>query len=240
MGCRAPQVPSTGTWLGVPAHDDSAWWPRRSGCRPCRRHPVRAPASVRRPVCGASDQCPHLPVHATGVQWPVRASERPRVRWPASGVRRPTRGGRCVPASMVSGRSEVTKRGGGQAAARLGWPGSAWSPAVSTTGSSSAESEPGARSRRRLCWPSGGVGLDLAVVVRGGGSGQVTAWPTRSDAPEDRLSVEARWSEVRLSAADLRGTSHPPDVLLRAQETFLWTGLRARQRYPSRRSRAMR
>jgi hypothetical protein len=45
-------------------------------------------ASVRCPVSvsGASDQCPRLPVHGTAVQYPVRASERPGVRCPASGV----------------------------------------------------------------------------------------------------------------------------------------------------------
>jgi hypothetical protein len=207
-----------------------------------------SPCPRPRPASGVQCPVPATSVHACLSTRPVSSVRCGRLsvqvsagRSPVFGVRSPV-GVRCpcVPASAVSGRNEVRERGGGQAAARLGWPGSAWSPPVSTTGSSSAESEPGARSRRRLCWPSGGVGLDLAVVVRGGGSGQVTAWPTRSDAPEDRLSVEARWSEVRLSAADLRGTSHPPDVLLRAQETFLWTGLRARQRYPSRRSRAMR
>ena len=93
--------------------------------------PRPRPASgVRCPVSGASDQCPRLPVHGTAVQCPVRASERPGVRCPASGV-----GVRClcVAASAVSGRSEVLERGGGQAAVRLGWPGSAWSPAMSMT-----------------------------------------------------------------------------------------------------------
>jgi hypothetical protein len=41
MGCRAPQAPSTRTRLGVPARGRSAWWPRRSRCRPRLRHPVR-------------------------------------------------------------------------------------------------------------------------------------------------------------------------------------------------------
>jgi len=94
---------------------------------------VRCPVSgVRCPVSGVSDQCPRLPVHGTDVQCPVRASERPGVRCPASGV-----GVRClcVAASAVSGRSEVLERDGGQAAARLGWPRSAWSPAASMTNS---------------------------------------------------------------------------------------------------------
>jgi hypothetical protein len=53
-----PQAPSTGTRLGVPARGRSAWRPRRSGCRPCRRHPVRVLG--QRPV--------------SGVRCPVRAS----------------------------------------------------------------------------------------------------------------------------------------------------------------------
>ena len=69
-------------------------------------------ASVQCPVSGVrwSGQCPRLPVHGTDVRCPVRASERPGVRCPASGV-----GVRClcVAASAVSGRSEVVERGGG-------------------------------------------------------------------------------------------------------------------------------
>jgi hypothetical protein len=109
MGCRAPQAPSTRTRLGVPARGRSAWWPRRSGCRPRLRHPVHVLG--QRPVSGASDQCPRVPVHRTGVQCPVRASEHPGVRCPASGV-----GVRClcVAVSAVSGRSEVLERGVGR------------------------------------------------------------------------------------------------------------------------------
>jgi hypothetical protein len=75
-------------------------------------------ASGRRPVSGADVQSPRESVHATGVQCPVRASERPASRCPlwasrcplwASGVR--------VPASAVSDRGEVVEGGGGQAAA---------------------------------------------------------------------------------------------------------------------------
>jgi hypothetical protein len=80
----------------------------------------------------------------------------------------------------------------GPAAARLGWPGSAWSPAVSMTA-------------RRLpevgAWPSRlaqavlgqrRVGFDLVVVVGGGWAvGQVdqVADRERRDAGEDRPSV---------------------------------------------------
>jgi hypothetical protein len=123
LGCRAPQAPSTRTRLGVPACGRSAWWPRRSGCRPRLRQPVhvlgqRPVSGVRCPVSGASDQCPRLPVHGTGVQCPVRAFERPGVRCPASGV-----GVRClfVAASAVSGRSEVLERGVGRPP--YGWDG---------------------------------------------------------------------------------------------------------------------
>jgi hypothetical protein len=114
----------------------SAWWPRRSGCRPCLRHPVgvlgqRPASSVRceRPV--STRAYPGMPVQATGVQCPVRASERPGVRCPVSGVRAFPRP--LCPAEVRSCSAAV-----GQAAARLGWPGSAWSPAASTTGSWSA------------------------------------------------------------------------------------------------------
>jgi hypothetical protein len=125
LGCRAPQAPSTRTRLGVPACGRSAWWPRRSGCRPRLRQPVhvlgqRPVSGVRCPVSGASDQCPRLPVHGTGVQCPVRAFERPGVRCPASGV-----GVRClfVAASAVSGRSEVLERGGGAGSPMAGMAG---------------------------------------------------------------------------------------------------------------------
>jgi len=113
MGCRAPQAPSTQdkNTVGRPQHAVA----RRGG--PGGPVAGRAfvslstsSASVRCPVSGASDQCPHLPVHGTDVQCPVRASERPGVRCPAPGV-----GVRClcVAASAVSGRSEVLERGGG-------------------------------------------------------------------------------------------------------------------------------
>jgi hypothetical protein len=88
---------------------------------------------VRCPVSGASDQCPRLPVHGTGVRCPVRASEGPGVRCPvsASGVCALPRP--LCPAEVRSWSAAV-----GQAAVRLGWPGSAWSPAASMPGSWSA------------------------------------------------------------------------------------------------------
>jgi hypothetical protein len=113
--------------------------------RPCLGQ--RVGVLGQRPVSGVWCGCPaaRVPVQAAAVRCPVRVSERPDVRRPVSSV-----GVRCpwVPASTVSGRGW----GGvapGQAAAWLGWPASAWSPAVSTASSSSARvgawrSSPGA------------------------------------------------------------------------------------------------
>ena len=101
--------------VGVPARDRSAWWSRRSGCRRrltprqlCPR--PRLASGVQCSVSGVSVQCPRVPVHATGVESPVRASERPGVRRPVSavGVRCP-----CAPASAVSDRGEAVVDGGG-------------------------------------------------------------------------------------------------------------------------------
>jgi hypothetical protein len=141
-----------------------AWWPRRCGCRPCLRQ--RVGVRGQRPESSVWSGCPALrvPVHAAAVRCPVRASERPDVRCPVSGV-----GVRCpwVPASPVSGR-EVWRGGGGQAAAWLGWPASAWSPALSTASLSAARVGAWRSRLAQVCWVSGGVGLDLAVVVGGG------------------------------------------------------------------------
>jgi hypothetical protein len=137
-GCQAPQTLSTGTRWGGPARARWAWWPRRCGCRPCLRQ--RVGVLGQRPESSVWCGCPasRVPVHAAAVRCPVRASERPDVRCLVSSV-----GVRCpwVPASPVSGR-EVVEGGGGQAAAWLGWPASAWSPALSTASSSAAGSEP--------------------------------------------------------------------------------------------------
>jgi hypothetical protein len=87
-GSPAQQAPSTGTRLGVPARDRSAWWPRGAGCRPCRRHSVRVlgqrPASSVR----CERQCPRVSARSvSGVRCPVRASERLGVQCPMSSVR---------------------------------------------------------------------------------------------------------------------------------------------------------
>ena len=179
--------------MGVPARGRSAWWPRRSGCRPCLRHSVGVLG--QRPVSGASDQCPRVPIQTTGVQCPVRASERPGVRCPVSGVRAFPRP--LCPAEVRSCSAAV-----GQAAARLGWPGSAWSPAASTTGSWSARVGAWRSKLARPCWASGGIGLDLAVVVEGGWAvARPTAWPTRIGGMRGGGSPVGRGnvcSEVRL------------------------------------------
>jgi hypothetical protein len=130
MGSRAPQAPSAGTRLGVPAGSRSAWWPRIFGAsRALSACPVLS--SIRRPVSGVSVQCPRVrcprdrcPVSTrpvSSVRWGrpgVQASGYPLsgvgVRCPvsrwasgiwASGVRYPG-----VPASSVSEPGEVVKR----------------------------------------------------------------------------------------------------------------------------------
>jgi hypothetical protein len=117
MGCRAPQAPSTRTRLGVPARGRSAWWPKRSGCRPRLRHPVRVLG--QRPV--SSVRCPvrATSVHACLSTGPVPSVRCGRLSVQVSAVRRPVSasgvGARClcVAVSAVSGRSEVLERGGG-------------------------------------------------------------------------------------------------------------------------------
>jgi len=121
-----------------------------------------------RPASGVRCECPasRVPVHPSAVHCPVRASERPGVRRPVSSA-----GVRCV---------RPGGRGGwrwGQAAAWLRWPGS---PACPRPVRRLPGLEPGGRGWRRPCWASGGVGLDLAVVVGGGWAvARSTAWATR-------------------------------------------------------------
>ena len=177
MGCRALQAPSTGTRLGVPARVRSAWWSRRSGGRPCLVTVSASSASVRRPVSGASVQCPRVPVHAS-VRCPVRASERPGV-----GVRRPVwaSGVRAVPRPLCPTGVRSWSAAVGQAAARLGWPGSAWSPAVSTTGSSAA------RGRSMALEAGAGRAGPAEASARTWPSSQVVGqWPGRLRADQDR------------------------------------------------------
>jgi hypothetical protein len=114
---------------------------------PLRASNVHACLSTR-PVSGV--RCGRLSVQAFGVRCPV---------W-ASGVH-------PFPRPMCpTGRS--WRAAVGQAAAWLGWPGSACRPPYPRPARRLPESEPGDRGWRRQCWASGGVGLDLAVVVGGG------------------------------------------------------------------------
>jgi hypothetical protein len=84
--------------------------------------PCPSPRPASGVQCGVRCERPvsRLPVHRTAVQCPVRASERPGVHCPASGV-----GVRClcVAASAVSGRSEVLERGGGAGSRMAGMAG---------------------------------------------------------------------------------------------------------------------
>jgi hypothetical protein len=160
-------------------------------------------ASVRRPVSGASDQCPRVPVQATGVQCPVRASERPGVRCPVSGVRAFPRP--LCPAEVRSCSAAV-----GQAAARLGWPGSAWSPAASTTGSWSARVGAWRSKLARAVLGQQRCRLDLAVVVGGGWAvAKAIAWPT--------VHTRARGSFVGKEPGAQRGS--PPTAGCAARDT---------------------
>jgi hypothetical protein len=151
---------------------------RRCGCRLCLHH--RVGVLVRRPVSGAGVQCPRVPVQATTVQRPVR-----RLGVHVSDVRCPAwvSGVRAFPRPLCpTGKSWRVAVG---QTPWLGWPGSAWSPAVSTAGSSSAGSEPGGRGWRR-------PGLDLAVVVRGGWAvARSTAWQTRRGRMRARIALLA-------------------------------------------------
>jgi hypothetical protein len=158
MGCRAPQAPSTRTRLGVPARGRSAWWPRRSGCRPRLRQPVhvlgRCPVSgVRCPVRATS-------VHACLSTGPLSSVRCGRLSVQVSAVRRPVwASGVCAlprplcPADVRSWSAAV-----GQAAVRLGWPGRRGRPLGPCPARRLPESEPRARSWRRWCWASRGVG----------------------------------------------------------------------------------
>jgi hypothetical protein len=185
-------------------------------------------ARVRRPVSGAS-------VHACLSTRPASGVRCGRLRVQVSSVRRRCPVGvrcPCVPASMVSDRSGVVERGGGQAAAWLGWPGSAWVPVVSTTGSLSAqvgawrsELAPavlGQRRRRLGLGRRGGRRVGSGVVDR-------VADQERPDAREDRPSVGSQGrSEDRPPAAGC-AACHPPPLLLRAR--------RGPSPYPRRRAR---
>ena len=160
---------------------------RRCGARPCLRQ--RVSVLGQRPVSGASVQ--H---HATAVRCPVRTSERPDVRRPVS----------SVGVRSVGSRVHCVRPGGGGGCRwgmqPHGWDGrSAWSPAVSTACPSAARVGTRRSTLAKVRWVSGGVGLDLAVVVGGGWAvARSTAWATRTrpDMRRDRPLV-ASWGTQR-------------------------------------------
>ena len=196
MGCRAPQAPSTRTRLGVPACGRSAWWPGGPDAGRAFVTLSMSSAGVRCPVSDVRcEQCPRLPVHGTGVQCPVRASERPGVSVQVSAVRRPvSASGVCAlprplcPADVRSWSAAVGRQ-------PYSWDGRGrrGRPLRPCPARGLPESAPRARSWRRRCWASRGVGLDLAVVGRWLGSGQLgrVADQDGPGAREDRSLVGA-------------------------------------------------
>ena len=202
MSCRALQAPSTGPLWASQRAVARRGGPRRSGCRPCLRHPVRvlgqrSASSVRceRPV--STRACPRD-------RCPVRASERPgvgvrcgrpvsvrsRVRCP-TGVRSWSAAvGRQPPAGMA-GVGVVARRVHGR---------------LVVCPSQSMALEAGAgllgQRRRRL-----GLGRRRGRWL---GSGRVdrVADQNRPDAREDRPSLGSRGAQRGSpSCARLRGTS---------------------------------
>ena len=85
MGCRVPRAPSTRTRLGVPARGRSAWWPRRSGCRPRLRQPVHVLGQRR--VSGVRCLVRAASVHACLSTGPVSGVRCGRLRVQVSAVR---------------------------------------------------------------------------------------------------------------------------------------------------------
>jgi hypothetical protein len=154
---------------------------------PCpRRCPVRASG------------VPRVPVQVIGVRCPVRVSERPGVQCPASGVRCGVRCP-CLPASAVSDRDEVVQRGSGQAATRLGWPGSACRPPCPRRRVVCPRLEPGARGWRRPCWASGGSASTWS-----------SSWVVVGSGPFDRVADRRGWMQGspvgrQLAVTTLRG-----------------------------------
>ena len=201
MGCRALQAPSTATLWASQRAVARRGGPRRSGCRPCRRHPVRVLG--QRSV--SSVQC----------ERPVSTRACPRVRCPVRVSERPGVGVRC--GRPVSVRSRVRCPTGvrswgaavGQAAA--GWDG--WGR---------RGRPPYPRPTRRLPKSEHGVKLAQAVLGqrrrrpglgRRRGSGWAVASRPRAakdrpDAREDRPLVRSRGAQRGSpSCARLRGMS---------------------------------
>jgi hypothetical protein len=152
----------------------------------------------------ASSPCPR-PRPASGVQCPVRASSvhaclstRPlssvrcgRLSVQLSGVQRGASGVRALPRPRCPTGVRSWRAAVGRAAAWLGWPGSAWSPAVSTTDSSSVCVGTWRSRLAQAVLGQRGVGFDLPVVVGGGWAvAASTAWPTGGGRMRTRI---ARW-----------------------------------------------
>jgi hypothetical protein len=140
MGCRAPQAPVHKNTVGRPSARSLGVVARE----------VRMPAAPSSPVRVLGQR----PV--SGVQCPVRASERPGVRCPASAVRRPVwASGVCAlprplcPAEVRSWSAAVGRQ-------PYGWDGRGrrGRPLRPCPARRLPESEPGARSWRRRCWAS--------------------------------------------------------------------------------------
>jgi hypothetical protein len=194
MGYRAPQAPSTGTWLGVPSARSLgvvAQEVRMPAVVDVSPVLPRSSASARCSVSGVSVQCPRVPVHATGVRCG-------RLSVQVSGVRRPVwaSGVRAFPRPLCPTEARSWSAAVGQAAARLGWPGSAWSPAASRSGSSSARV--GAWRSKLVQAVLGQRRRRLGPGCRPGrlGSGQVdrVAYPDRPDAGADLPPVGSQWA----------------------------------------------
>jgi hypothetical protein len=190
MGCRAPQAPSTRTWLGRPSVRSLGGVAQEvrmpaAPSSPCPRPRHRPVSSVRYPVRATS-------VHACLSTGPLSSVRCGRLSVQVSGV-----GVRClcVAASAVSSQSEVLERGGGAGSRMAGMAGvGVVARCVHVRLVVCLSREPRARSWRRRCWASRGVGLDLAVVVgRWLGSGQLdrVADQDRPGAREDRSLVGA-------------------------------------------------
>jgi hypothetical protein len=169
-------------------------------------------ASVRRPVSGASDQCPRVPVQACLSRRPVSSVRCGRLSVQVSAVRCPVSGVRAFPRPLCPAEVRSCSAAVGQAAARLGWPGSAWSPAASTTGSWSARV--GAWRSKLAQAVLGQQRCRFGLGRRRGGGWAVarsTAWPT--------VHTRARGSFVGKEPGAQRGS--PPAASCSARDT--WT-----------------